>query len=370
MSTCLHTLHVDLSTPSSDRSYPILIGRDLLADESIFADILEGRDVILVSNDVVAPIFAARVRGALGSRRRVTEVILRDGEANKTMAAVGDILDAALADRHERGAVMVALGGGVVGDITGFAAACYLRGIDFLQLPTTLLAQVDSSVGGKTGVNHPQGKNMIGAFHQPIAVLIDLQTLHSLPAREFSAGIAEVIKYGLISDIGFFDWLEQSASRLLAREESVLAEAIERSCAVKADVVSADEREGGVRAILNFGHTFGHAIEQVQGYGRWLHGEAVACGMVMAARVSAARGQVPRDFVDRLVALLGRFELPVTPPEDMSVADLMASMAGDKKVVEGRIRFILLAQPGNAVIVDDVSAAEIESACFDRANLD
>lgn len=362
MSTRLHTLHVDLTGAQEDRSYPIVIGCDLLTDGAAFDALLGRRDVVLVSNDTVAPLYAERVRKALGESRRVTEVILPDGEAHKTMASLSQILDAALEARHERSCVMLALGGGVVGDLTGFAAACLLRGVDFVQLPTTLLSQVDSSVGGKTGLNHPMGKNLVGAFHQPIAVWIDLQTLQTLPEREFSAGLAEVIKYGLIRDPGFFEWLELSADRLWAREQAALAEAIERSCAIKAEVVAADEREGGLRAILNFGHTFGHAIEHVQGYGAWLHGEAVGCGMLIASRISAARGHLRSEQVDRLEALLTRFQLPIQAPEDMDAEVFLRAMAGDKKVAAGRIRYVLLAALGDAHLVDDVTAEEIAAA--------
>lgn len=363
--TRLHTLHVDLATSVRDRSYPIVIGRDLLADSEAFSQLLGHRPVILVSNDTVAPLYADRVRSALGNQRKVTEVILADGEAHKTLASWQQILDAALRDRHERSSVMVALGGGVVGDLTGFAAASFLRGVDFLQLPTTLLAQVDSSVGGKTGLNHPVGKNLIGAFHQPIAVWIDLQTLHTLPEREFAAGMAEVIKYGLIRDAAFFTWLEAAVDRLVAREESALAEAIERSCAIKAEVVAVDELEGGLRAILNFGHTFGHAIEQVQGYGQWLHGEAVGCGMLIATRIAAARGLVPGDLVARLERLLRRFSLPVAAPADMDAQAFLSAMAGDKKVSAGRIRYVLLRALGDACLVDDIEAQEISAAIAD-----
>ncbi len=362
MSTRMHTLHVELSAAGNDRSYPIIIGEQLLADQALFTEILGDRPVVLVSNDVVAPLYMQRVRRALGETRKVTEVILADGEANKTMASIDQLLTYALKDRHERRSVFVALGGGVVGDMTGFAAACFLRGVDFLQLPTTLLAQVDSSVGGKTGVNHPHGKNMIGAFHQPVAVLIDLTTLHSLPPREFAAGIAEVIKYGLIDDAGFFQWLLDVADRLLARDEAVLAEAIERSCAIKAEVVAADEREGGLRAILNFGHTFGHAIEHQQGYGTWLHGEAVACGMLIAARISAARGWLDASTVTQLEGFLRHFNLPVAVPEDMSAGVFLSAMAGDKKVERGKIRYVLLSELGKAALFDDVTEAEISAA--------
>ena len=274
----MHTLHVDLG----ERSYPVYIGRDLFDDHALLGKHITGSQVVLVSNETVAPIYLDRVRAALGERHLITEVILPDGEQFKTLDTLAQIFDQVMADRHNRSTTFIAVGGGVVGDITGFAAACYQRGVHFIQVPTTLLAQVDSSVGGKTAVNHPLGKNMIGAFYQPQAVLIDTQTLHTLPARELSAGLAEVVKYGLICDEPFYRWLQEDMPKLLAREEAALAEAIERSCANKARVVAADEREGGLRAILNLGHTFGHAIETAQGYGSWLHGEAVATGMLLA----------------------------------------------------------------------------------------
>lgn len=362
MSTRLHTLHVDLSGEGRDRSYPIVIGQGLLSDPSLYEEWLQDRPVVLVSNEVVGPRYLGRVRQALGETRRVTEVILPDGEAHKQLATMEQILTAALRDKHERRSVFVALGGGVVGDMTGFAAACFQRGVDFLQIPTTLLAQVDSSVGGKTGVNHSLGKNMIGAFHQPLGVMIDIDTLHTLPAREYAAGVAEVIKYGLIRDAAFFHWLIDVSDRLHARDTAVLAEAIERSCATKAEVVSADEREGGLRAILNFGHTFGHAIEHVQGYGEWLHGEAVACGMLIAARISAARGMLEQESVQALEDFLRYFQLPVQAPEDMSAAVFLKAMAGDKKVSAGKIRYVLLSRLGEALLVDDVTEAEIADA--------
>ncbi|MHA7815749.1 MAG: 3-dehydroquinate synthase [Pseudohaliea sp.] len=353
----MHTLHVDLGA----RSYPIYIGRDLLGDPALLGEHLAGRQVVIVSNDRVAPLYLGRLRDALDTRVAVTEVILPDGEAYKTLDSFETILDRALADGHNRTTTFIALGGGVVGDLTGFAAACYQRGAAFLQVPTTLLAQVDSSVGGKTGVNHRLGKNMIGAFHQPAAVLIDLQVLQTLSDREFAAGLAEVIKYGLIRDAGFYRWLGEHLPALLAREEAVLAEAIERSCATKAAVVAEDEREGGVRAILNLGHTFGHAIETGQGYGNWLHGEAVAAGMVLALRLSAARGWVPAAEVDGLLSLLRRAGLPVVPPADMDAARFLALMARDKKVLDGRLRVVLLRGIGNAVVVDDVDGQEIDA---------
>lgn len=351
----MHTLHVDLG----ERSYPIYIGRDLLCDSELLARHVGGGQVVVVSNDTVAPLYMERVHRALGERQLVTEVILPDGEEHKSLDTLSGIFDRVMADGHNRTTTFIALGGGVVGDVTGFAAASYQRGVNFIQLPTTLLAQVDSSVGGKTAVNHPLGKNMIGAFYQPRAVLIDLNTLHTLPAREFAAGLAEVIKYGLIRDSAFYDWLEEQLPRLLAREEAPLAEAIERSCAIKAEVVAADEREGGLRAILNLGHTFGHAIETGQGYGKWLHGEAVAAGMLLALALSARRGCIAAAEVARLRALLTAAGLPVDPPDDMAAADFLALMKRDKKVVDGRLRLVLLDAIGAASIVDDATEEEV-----------
>src|SRR6056297_528076 len=335
--TLMHTLHVDLG----DRSYPIFIGRDLLTDAARLRSCVAGRQVVIISNATVAPLYMDRLRQALGDDLAVTEIILPDGEAYKTLATVQQIFDRVLAAGHDRSTTFIALGGGVVGDMAGFAAACYQRGVAFIQVPTTLLSQVDSSVGGKTGVNHPLGKNMIGAFYQPRAVLIDTQVLHSLPAREFAAGLAEVIKYGLIRDVGFYGWLQEELPRLLAREEAVLAEAIERSCAIKAEVVAADEREAGVRAILNLGHTFGHAIEAAQGYGNWLHGEAVAVGMLLAMRLSARRGWVDQTDLHRLCELLQRAGLPSRAPA-IKADRFLSLMAGDKKVLDGQIRLVLL----------------------------
>lgn len=355
MSLIMHTLHVELD----ERSYPIYIGRDLLSAPDLLQRHLSGRQVVLVSNDTVAPLYMARLRESLGEQLLFSEIILPDGEQHKTMASLNRVLDQVLEAGHNRSTTLIALGGGVVGDITGFAAACYQRGVGFLQVPTTLLAQVDSSVGGKTAVNHPLGKNMIGAFYQPQAVFIDLQTLQTLPDREFSAGLAEVIKYGLIADEPFYRWLQSDLAKLIAREESALAEAVERSCALKAEVVARDEREGGVRAILNLGHTFGHAIEASQGYGEWLHGEAVAAGMVLALRLSAARGMIEHDEVDALVSLLQRASLPVNAPDTMSGEEFLRLMRRDKKVVDGRLRLILLRELGVAEVVDDVTEPEL-----------
>jgi 3-dehydroquinate synthase len=351
----MHTLHVDLG----ERGYPVYIGRDLLADTGLLAQHVAGSQVVIVSNATVAPLYAERVRSALGVRQLVTEVVLPDGEQYKTLATLSDIFDRVMADKHNRSTTFVAVGGGVVGDITGFAAACYQRGVNFIQIPTTLLSQVDSSVGGKTGVNHPLGKNMIGAFYQPKAVLIDINTLQTLPARELSAGLAEVVKYGLISDQQFYRWLQEHMPRLLAREEAALAEAIERSCAIKAEVVAADEREGGIRAILNLGHTFGHAIETGQGYGQWLHGEAVATGMLLALELSARRGWIAGTEVDDFRELLLGMHLPVHAPEDMDADAFLALMSRDKKGTDGRLRLILLQDIGAACIVDDTTEREL-----------
>ncbi|MEZ5570793.1 MAG: 3-dehydroquinate synthase [Halioglobus sp.] len=353
----MHTLHVDLG----ERSYPVYIGRDLLSDPALIAQHVAGSQVVIVSNETVAPLYVERVRAALGARQLITEIVLPDGEQHKSLGTLATIFDRVLADKHSRNTTFVAVGGGVVGDLTGFAAACYQRGVNFIQIPTTLLAQVDSSVGGKTGVNHPLGKNMIGAFYQPQAVVIDINTLHTLPARELSAGLAEVVKYGLISDQPFYRWLQEHMPRLLACEEAALAEAIERSCAIKADVVAADEREGGVRAILNLGHTFGHAIETGQGYGAWLHGEAVATGMLLAVALSARRGWIDPSEVDDFRELLLGMHLPVHIPADMNADAFLTLMARDKKVVDGRLRLVLLQDIGTACIVDDVSDSELRA---------
>jgi len=314
---------------------------------------------VIISNDTVAPLYVERVKAALGARNLVTEVVLPDGEQFKTLDTLGAIFDQVMTDNHNRTTTFIAVGGGVVGDMAGFAAACYQRGVNFIQVPTTLLAQVDSSVGGKTAVNHPLGKNMIGAFYQPGAVLIDINTLQTLPEREVAAGLAEVVKYGLICDRPFYQWLCQYMPRLLAREEAALAEAIERSCAIKARVVAADEREGGMRAILNLGHTFGHAIETAQGYGNWLHGEAVALGMLLAMQLSAQRGWIKGDEINAYRGLLQSMQLPLQIPADMSPQNFLDLMARDKKVVDGRLRLVLLRAIGEATIVDDVSESEL-----------
>ncbi|MEP4148960.1 MAG: 3-dehydroquinate synthase [Halioglobus sp.] len=353
----MHTLHVELG----ERSYPIYIGRDLLSDPQLLGGHVAGSQVVVVTNEMISPLYLDRLLATLGERSLVTEVILPDGEQFKNLDTLNQIFDRVMHDRHNRTTTMIALGGGVVGDITGFAAACYQRGVNFIQVPTTLLSQVDSSVGGKTAVNHPLGKNMIGAFYQPQAVLIDINTLHTLPAREYSAGLAEVVKYGLICDLPFYRWLQEQMPKLLAREEAALAEAIERSCSSKASVVAADEREGGLRAILNLGHTFGHAIETAQGYGKWLHGEAVAVGMLMAMELSSRRGWIEPAEVEAFRDLLRVIDLPTAAPADMTPAQYLDLMGRDKKVVDGRLRLVLLKAMGQACIVDDASEEELVS---------
>ena len=359
MPELLHTLQVDLAAATADRSYPIQIGRGLIADASTWQPLVEGRGVILVTDDRVGPLYGETVRAALTVASQLTEVVLPAGESHKNMTSIQKILDAALAEKHERGSLFVALGGGVVGDMTGFAAACFLRGADFVPVPTTLLAQVDSSVGGKTGVNHAMGKNLIGAFHQPQQVVVDLDTLATLPAREYAAGLAEVIKYGLIRDAEFFAWLIDNVEALNGREAAALAFAIERSCAIKAVVVAADEREGGVRAHLNFGHTFGHAIERIQGYGDWLHGEAVAAGMVLASRLSVLRGTLDSEVVDQLTAFNQAVGLPVAPPASVTTQAMLEAMGSDKKVSGGKVRYIVLTQLGEAVVAENVTDEDI-----------
>lgn len=341
-------LKVDLGA----RSYPIHIGAGLLEDRALFEQLVKAEQIMVLSNDTVAPLYLARVRDHFATRRCET-LVLPDGEAHKTLDSFGGVMGFMLDKRIERGGVLVALGGGVIGDIGGFAAACYQRGIDYLQIPTTLLAQVDSSVGGKTAVNHPLGKNMIGAFHQPLAVVADTTTLATLPARELHAGLAEVIKYGVIRDRAFFAWLETELDALLAGEPAALAQAVQRSCQNKAEVVAADERETGQRATLNFGHTFGHAIETASGYGNWLHGEAVAAGMCMAARLSARVGWLSDADLDRIVMLITRAQLPTSPPAAISAARFRELMLHDKKNVGGHIRLVLLRGLGQACVTHD-----------------
>ena len=344
----MNTLTVDLG----DRSYPIYIGRNLLSQPELLTRYISGKQVMVVSNTTVAPLYLDRVLAMLQDFE-VSTTILPDGEQYKTLETLNTIYSALLEHRLNRGCTLIALGGGVVGDITGFAAASYQRGISFLQIPTTLLAQVDSSVGGKTGVNHARGKNMIGAFHQPGCVLIDTDTLDTLDDRQLSAGLAEVIKYGLIYDADFFDWLEHNLDALIARDKQALGIAIERSCAIKAEIVAADERESGVRALLNLGHTFGHAIETGTGYGSWLHGEAVATGMLMAADLSARHNWLTANDVQRTRTLLQQAKLPITPPKEMDEQQFMDLMAVDKKVIDGSLRLVLMKAIGEAFVTAD-----------------
>ncbi|MDB6061313.1 MAG: 3-dehydroquinate synthase [Verrucomicrobiaceae bacterium] len=357
----MQTLTVDLG----DRSYPIFIGEQLLAREDLFKPYLAGKQVCIVSNETVAPLYLQSVEKALNGAQ-IIHVLLRDGEEYKTLTELNSIFDTLLNHRHNRTTTLIALGGGVVGDMTGFAAACYQRGVDFIQVPTTLLSQVDSSVGGKTGVNHPLGKNMIGAFHQPRCVIADTDALKTLPQREFSAGIAEVLKYGLICDLEFYHWLQLEMDGLMARDPQLLREAIYRSCVNKAKVVAADEREGGLRAILNLGHTFGHAIETAQGYGNWLHGEAVAVGMLMAADLSARLGWIKSGEVDMLRELLQRARLPIAAPKGMDVQQFLQLMAVDKKVLDGQLRLVLLREIGSAVVTTEFPLNELK-ACIAAA---
>ncbi len=352
----LHTLEVDLG----DRAYPIHIGSGLLGDADLLGPHLHGGSAVVVSNTTVAPLYLDRVEQALAARDiRHDRVILADGEAHKTLAAVESIVDLLLARRHDRRTTVIALGGGVVGDIAGFAASVYQRGVNYIQLPTTLLSQVDSSVGGKTGVNHPLGKNMIGAFYQPRCVIADIATLDTLPDRELSAGLAEVIKYGLIHDAEFFAWLEANMGGLVARDPALLAEAVLVSCRTKASVVERDERESGLRAILNLGHTFGHAIETLTGYGTWLHGEAVAAGMVMAIDLSIREGLIDELVRDRATALLERAGLPTAPPPELTAGQFLEVMAIDKKTVDGQIRLVLLRALGDAFVSADYEPANL-----------
>jgi 3-dehydroquinate synthase len=341
-----------------ERSYPIIIGGDLLQDAALLHDQIAAGDLLVVTNETIAPLYLEPLRAGLQDRN-LRSLILRDGEQYKTLDSFRLILDALIEARFNRDAAVIALGGGVIGDMTGFAAACYQRGIDYIQIPTTLLAQVDSSVGGKTAVNHPNAKNMIGAFHQPRAVIADTSTLNTLPDREFRAGIAEVVKYGFIYDAAFLAWLETNADRLNARETGAITYAVKRSCEIKAAIVGADEREQGVRAILNLGHTFGHAIETATAYSAWLHGEAVAAGMAMAADLSRRLGWISADDLLRVTTLLQRFKLPVQPPR-IGAERGRELMGMDKKVLKGKLRLVLLRRLGQADIVGDYSPQALD----------
>ena len=352
----MKTLPLDLG----DRSYPIYIGAGLLDRPELLSRHIPGTRVAIVTNETVAPLYLARLRAHVASLKPV-EVVLPDGEQHKTLQDLNRIFDVLLSGRCDRQTTVIALGGGVIGDMAGFAAASYQRGVPFIQVPTTLLAQVDSSVGGKTGVNHPLGKNMIGAFYQPRAVIIDTDTLNTLPDRELSSGLAEVIKYGLIRDPEFFAWLEINLDKLLARDPEALAYAIHRSCRNKAEVVAADERESGVRATLNLGHSFGHAIETGVGYGNWLHGEAIAAGMMMASDLSRRLKWLSTTDVARIEKLIRRVRLPVRAPGTLSSARILELMAVDKKVLDGRLRLVLLKCLGEAVVTDDYPRAKLEA---------
>ncbi len=347
----MHESTKELNVDLGDRSYPIFIGQQLLGNTDLTSWVT-GSQVMIVTNETVAPLYLEPARACFPGKQ-VDVAILPDGEQFKDWQTLNLIFDALLEQRHSRKTTLVALGGGVIGDMTGFAAASYQRGVAFIQIPTTLLSQVDSSVGGKTGINHPLGKNMIGAFHQPEAVLIDTESLRSLPAREVSAGLAEVIKYGLIRAPEFLAWLESNVSALLDLDQQVLAEAIHRSCACKAEVVALDEREGGLRAILNLGHTFGHAIETFAGYGTVLHGEAVGTGMMMAADLSARQGWITEADRDRAIRLIVSARLPHMAPSGMTPDDFLRLMAVDKKNVDGRLRLVALRALGEAVITDE-----------------
>ena len=348
-----HQPHQRVDIALAERSYPILIGPHLLEDDELLSEHIAARSLLIVTNETIAPLYLRPLETAL-KHRRIASVVLPDGEQYKTLDTMSRIIDALIEHRMNRDAAVIALGGGVIGDMAGFAAACYQRGIDYIQVPTTLLAQVDSSVGGKTAVNHPQAKNMIGAFHQPRCVIADTRTLATLAEREYRAGIAEIVKYGLIYDPAFFVWLEDHADALSERVDSAVIHAVRRSCEIKAEVVGADEREQGLRAILNLGHTFGHAIETASGYGNWLHGEAVAAGMVIAADLSERLGWLPASDRDRTIELLRRFKLPVEAPK--IGADRARELMGlDKKVLDGKLRLVLLRSLGKADVVSDYS---------------
>ncbi|AKH70498.1 3-dehydroquinate synthase [Spongiibacter sp. IMCC21906] len=349
-------LNVDLG----DRSYPIFIGSEVMANSDLWRQFIRGKQLCIVSNETVAPLYLPALKAQLDGFD-VLEVVLPDGEQHKNLNTLNTIFDALLSRNQNRSTTLIALGGGVVGDMCGFAAACYQRGVNFIQLPTTLLSMVDSSVGGKTGVNHSLGKNMIGAFHQPQCVVADLSVLGSLPDKEFSAGMAEVIKYGLICDVTFFQWLEDNIVGLMARDTALLAEAVYRSCVDKAAVVAEDETEQGRRAILNLGHTFGHAIETAEGYGSWLHGEAVAAGMVLAVTLSEKLGWVSAEVVERSKSLLSKANLPLLPPSSMNLDQFLQLMGRDKKVIDGRLRLVLLKALGDAIVTSDVPVSMVKT---------
>lgn len=352
----MQTLAVELG----DRSYPIYIGSALLDQPLLIEKHIRASQVLIVTNETIAPLYLEKTK-LLFTSYHCNVVILKDGERYKSLENLNLVFDKLLQEKHSRTTTLIALGGGVVGDMTGFAAACYQRGVAFIQIPTTLLAQVDSSVGGKTGVNHPLGKNMIGAFHQPSCVLIDVDTLKTLPDREYRSGLAEVIKYGLINDKDFFDWLSVNIEKLLKRDADALIFAIRSSCSNKAKIVAEDEKEIGVRALLNFGHTFGHAIESWQQYKGFLHGEAIAVGSVIASELSCRLGFLPPDQNKKIRDIFLRAGLPVLPPVDMDSSTFVDFMQRDKKVIDSRLRLILLKSIGSAVISEDASLDQIVS---------
>lgn len=359
----MQTLRVELG----NRAYPINIGSGLIARPELLVPFIQSGRVAVVTNTTVAPLYLGRLAAGLtASGLDVVSIVLPDGETYKNWETLNAVYDRLLEARCDRQTTLIALGGGVIGDLTGFAAATYQRGLPYIQVPTTLLAQVDSSVGGKTAINHPRGKNMIGAFHQPLAVLADVGTLATLPDRELRAGLAEVIKHGLIRDLDFFEWIEANIGRLLARDPEALAHAVRRSCEIKAGIVALDERETGPRALLNFGHTFGHAIETAMGYGVWLHGEAVAAGMAMAADLSHRLGSLSAHDVGRVVALLKRADLPVAA-HGITAPRFIELMSVDKKAAAGRIRFILLERMGAAVMRGDVPQESLLATLGDYA---
>lgn len=352
----MRILTVDLQ----ERSYPIYIGQALLDNKDYLIQHIKSKTVVIITNTTVAPLYLSKVEKLLEDYK-VISVILPDGEVYKDIKTLTTIYDKLLENQCDRKTTLVALGGGVIGDITGFAAATYQRGVPFIQIPTTLLAQVDSSVGGKTAVNHPLGKNMIGAFYQPRCVIADTYTLNTLEPRQFIAGVAEVIKYGLIYDKAFFEYLVENMDKILDKNPEILAYIIEKSCAIKAEVVAKDELEQGLRAILNLGHTFGHAIEAAQGYGNWLHGEAVGTGMVMAVKFSYLLGNIDKATMERIIALIAYAKLPINPPKNMQIADYKRYMAIDKKVQDGQIRLVLLKSLGQAYITSEYPEAQLDA---------
>ncbi|MFT6925396.1 MAG: 3-dehydroquinate synthase [Psychromonas sp.] len=337
-----------------ERSYPISIGEGLLTQTGLFKAAIKGKKVMIVSNETVAPLYLGRCKETLIDFQ-IDEIILPDGEKFKNLHTFEIILTALLSNKHARDSTVIALGGGVIGDMAGFAAACYQRGVPFIQVPTTVLSQVDSSVGGKTAVNHPLGKNMIGAFYQPQSVIIDIDCLKTLPAREFAAGMAEVIKYGIIYDQAFFTWLAENVTAIKTLQPAAITYMIKRCCEIKAEIVSLDEKEGGIRALLNLGHTFGHAIEAEQGYGNWLHGEAVAAGMVLAAKTALTLGLIESAQIEQIILLIKEFDLPVKAPENMGYEQFAEHMQLDKKVLDGKLRLILPTSIGSSEIFENVS---------------